>query len=158
MEADYIRIMAESLEKKKDILDRIIELNRQQKFLLQDPNLSPEDFEQNMKFKGELIEQLNFLDDGFEELFGRVRDALNTNRQQYADEITQIQGLIRDIMTRTTEIQAQEARNHESAVNKFSTVRSQVRGVRNSQKVVKQYYDNMMSHRSAEAQTIDNKK
>ena len=34
MEADYIRIMAESLEKKKDILDRIIELNRQQKFLL----------------------------------------------------------------------------------------------------------------------------
>ena len=88
MEADYIRIMAESLEKKKDILDRIIELNRQQKFLLQDPNLSPEDFEQNMKFKGELIEQLNFLDDGFEELFGRVRDALNTNRQQYADEIT----------------------------------------------------------------------
>lgn len=92
MEADYIRIMAESLEKKKDILDRIIELNRQQKFLLQDPNLSPEDFEQNMKFKGELIEQLNFLDDGFEELFGRVRDALNTNRQQYADEITQIQG------------------------------------------------------------------
>ncbi len=82
MEADYIRIMAESLEKKKDILDRIIELNRQQKFLLQDPNLSPEDFEQNMKFKGELIEQLNFLDDGFEELFGRVRDALNTNRQQ----------------------------------------------------------------------------
>ena len=61
-------------------------------------------------------------------------------------------------MTRTTEIQAQEARNHESAVKKFSTVRSQVRGVRNSQKVVKQYYDNMMSHRSAEAQTIDNKK
>ena len=70
MEADYIRIMAESLEKKKDILDRIIELNRQQKFLLQDPNLSPEDFEQNMKFKGELIEQLNFLDDGFEECLG----------------------------------------------------------------------------------------
>ena len=86
----------------------------------------------DIKFKGELIEQLNFLDDGFEELFGRVRDALNTNRQQYADEITQIQGLIRDIMTRTTEIQAQEARNHESAVKKFSTVRSQVRGVRNS--------------------------
>lgn len=158
METDYIRIMAESLEKKKDILDRIIELNRQQKFLLQDPNLSPEDFEQNMKFKGELVEQLNFLDDGFEELFGRVRDALNTNREQYAEEIAQMQGLIRDITARTTEIQAQEARNHENAVKKFSSVRSQVRGVRNSQKVVKQYYDNMMSHRGAEAQTIDNKK
>lgn len=158
MEADYIHILAESLEKKKAVLDRIIELNHQQKFLLQDPNLSPEDFEQNMQFKSDLVEQLNFLDDGFEELYGRVRDALNTDREKYAEEISQMQDLIRDIMTRTTQIQAQEARNRESAVNKFSTVRSQVRGVRNSQKVVKQYYDNMMSHRSAEAQVIDNKK
>lgn len=158
MEADYLRIMAESLEKKKDILDRIIELNRQQKFLLQDPNLSPEDFEQNMQFKSNLVEQLNLLDDGFGELFGHVRDALNSNREQYADEIVRMQELIREITTRTTEIQTQEARNHESAVKKFSTVRSQVRGVRNSQKVVKQYYDNMMSHRSVEAQMIDNKK
>lgn len=158
MESDYIHIMVESLEKKIDVLNRIIELNRQQKFLLQDPNLLPEEFEQNMQFKSELVEQLNLLDDGFEELFQRVRDVLNDNREKYAEEIVQMQGLIKDIMTKTNEIQAQEARNRENAANKFSAVRNQVRGVRNSQKVVKQYYDNMMSHRKSEAQMIDNKK
>ena len=42
VESEYIRIMTESLEKKRDILGKVIELNKQQKFLLQDPNLSPE--------------------------------------------------------------------------------------------------------------------
>lgn len=158
MEAEYISIMAESLEKKKDILGRIIELNRQQNFLLQDPGLSPEELEQNMQFKSSLVDQLNLLDKGFEELFEHVRDTLNAHREQYAEEILQMQELIKDIMAKTNEIQAQEARNRENAANKFSSVRDQVRGVRNSQKVVKQYYDNMMSHRNATAQMIDNKK
>lgn len=43
MEADYMNIMIESLEKKRDVLGRIIEMNRQQKLLLSDPNLLPED-------------------------------------------------------------------------------------------------------------------
>ena len=158
MEADYIHIMAESLEKKKAVLDRIIELNYQQKILLQDPNLLPEDFEQNMRFKSDLVEQLNLLDEGFEKLFERVRDALNKDREQYAEEIVQMQELTKGITEKTAQIQVQEARNREKAANKFSAVREQVRGVRNSQKVVKQYYDNMMSHRNMNAQMIDNKK
>ncbi len=158
MEADYIHIMAESLEKKQDVLGRILELNRQQDFLLQDPNLSPEEFEQNMQFKSSMVEQLNLLDNGFEELYERVRDLLNTNREQYAKEIVQMQELIKDITAKTTQIQAQEVRNRNKAAKKFSSVKEQVRGVRNSQKVVKQYYDNMMSARNANAQMIDNKK
>lgn len=158
MEADYIHIMAESLEKKRDVLGRILELNRQQDFLLQDPNLSPEEFEQNMQFKSSMVDQLNLLDNGFEELYERVRDLLNTNREQYAKEIVQMQELIKDITAKTTQIQAQEVRNRDKAAKKFSDVREQVRGVRNSQKVVKQYYDNMMSARNANAQMIDNKK
>lgn len=158
MEANYIHIMAESLEKKKAVLERIIELNHQQKFLLQDPNLSPEDFEQNMQFKSDLVEQLNLLDEGFEELYECVRDTLNKNREQYAEEIVQMQALIKVITEKSAHIQVQEVRNREKAASKFSAVREQVRGVRNSQKVVKQYYDNMMSHRNINAQMIDNKK
>ena len=40
METSYISIMMESLEKKRGILDRIIELNRQQKLLLQEDRKS----------------------------------------------------------------------------------------------------------------------
>ncbi len=158
METSYINIMLESLEKKRGILDRIIELNRQQKLLLQDPNLLPEDFEKNMDNKAGFVEQLNLLDDGFEELFARIRDNLNENRAQYADEIKKMQALIKEITEKTNTIQTQEARNKEDADRKFAEVREQVKGVRNSQKVVHQYYQNMMRQKSYSAQVIDNKK
>ena len=158
METSYINIMLESLEKKRGILDRIIELNRQQKLLLQDPNLLPEDFEKNMDNKSGFVEQLNLLDDGFEELFARVRDSLNENRQQYADEIKRMQTLIKDITEKTNTIQTQEARNKQEADRKVAEVREQVKGVRNSQKVVHQYYQNIMQQKSYSAQVIDNKK
>lgn len=158
MEPNYLQIMIESLEKKVGILKQIIDLNKQQRFLLQDSNLSPEEFEKNMQYKADLIEQLNLLDDGFEEVFSRVRDALQANKLQYAEEIERMQELIKEITALTNTIQAQEIRNKENATNKFTEIRGQVRGVRNSQRVVKQYYDNMMSHKSAMNRIIDNKK
>lgn len=158
MEADYIKIMAESLEKKRDILGRIIEQNRQQKLLLSDPNLLPEDFEKNMDYKSKLVEQLNLLDSGFEKLFERVRETLNENKEQYAAEIGKMQSLIKEITAQTNTIQAQETRNRREADRKFAEVREQVKGVRNSQKVVRQYYQNMMGQKKFPAQVIDNKK
>ncbi len=158
MEADYINIMTESLEKKSGILARIIELNRQQKLLLSDPDLLPEDFEKNVDSKSALVDQLNLLDSGFEKLFERVRDTLNAGKEQYAGEIARMQSLIKEITAQTNTIQAQEARNRKDAELKFANVRSQVKGVRNSQKVVRQYYQNMMKQRNFSAQVIDNKK
>ena len=135
VESEYIRIMTESLEKKRDILGKVIELNKQQKFLLQDPNLSPEQFEENMQYKANLVDQLNLLDSGFEKLFNRVRDALNNNRDLYTSEIRRMQELIKDITALLNTVQTQEVRNREEVTRKFASVREQVKGVRNSQKI-----------------------
>lgn len=158
METDYIKIMTESLEKKKELLGRAIELNRQQKLLLQDPNLLPDDLEKNMEQKSKLVEQLDLLDSGFEKLFDRVREALHEKKEQYAAEIAKMQSLIQEIMAQTNILQTQEARNREDASRKFADVRQQIKGVRDSQKVVQQYYQNMMSQRTFPAQVIDDKK
>lgn len=158
MEANYINIMIESLEKKRDVLGHIIELNRQQKLLLSDPNLLPEDFEKNMDYKSQLVDQLNLLDSGFEKMFERVKDTLGSDKEQYADEIRKMQSLIKEVSAQTNTIQTQEARNRKEASRKFAEVREQVKGVRNSQKVVRQYYQNMMGQKKFSAQVIDNKK
>ena len=158
MEPNYLQIMIESLEKKKKVLQQMIELNNQQKFLLQDANLQPEDFEKNMQYKEELVQQLNLLDEGFENVFSRVREALYENKEMYVDEIRQMQEQIKEISTLMNTVSTQETRNKESATNKFDDVRKQIRSVRNSQRVVKQYYDNMMNHKSDMMQMIDNRK
>ena len=158
MNNNYIDIMIQSLEKKVAVLNQLIELNKQQKLYLQDPNLSPEDFEKNMNRKAVLIDELNQLDSGFEKLFGRVRDELNMNREVYAPQIRKMQELIRKITEKSNMVQTQEARNKEQVQRKFADIRKQVKGVRNSQKVVRQYYQNMMKQGGTEPKFLDNKK
>lgn len=157
MNSDYICIMTDSLKKKRDILLDIIEENKKQEAMLHDPNLSPEEFEKNLENKAVLIERLGELDEGFESLFERVRDKLNAHREEYASEISEMQTLIREITAYTNTIQTQEVRSKEQVAQKFSKVREQVKGVRNSQKVVKQYYQNMMRD-AGDPNFIDNKK
>lgn len=159
MNENYIDIMLQSLKKKVTVLNQIIELNRQQKILLDDPNLPPESLEQNLSDKDQMIRKLNELDEGFEELYNRVKDELQAQRAQYVSQISQMQDLIKEITEKSAMIQTQELRNKEKAMQKFSGIREQVKGVRNSQKVVKQYYQNMMKQNSyTGASVVDNRK
>lgn len=159
MNENYVDIMLQSLKKKVTVLNQIIELNRQQKILLDDPNLPPESLEQNLSDKDQMIRKLNELDEGFEELYNRVKDELQAQRAQYVSQISQMQDLIKEITEKSAMIQTQELRNKEKAMQKFSGIREQVKGVRNSQKVVKQYYQNMMKQNSySEASVVDNRK
>ncbi|OLA93039.1 MAG: hypothetical protein BHW44_00190 [Roseburia sp. 40_7] len=159
MNENYVDIMLQSLKKKVTVLNQIIELNRQQKILLDDPNLPPESLEQNLSDKDQMIRKLNELDEGFEELYNRVKDELQAQRAQYVSQISQMQDLIKEITEKSAMIQTQELRNKEKAMQKFSGIREQVKGVRNSQKVVKQYYQNMMKQNSyTGASVVDNRK
>ena len=159
MNENYVNIMLQSLKKKVTVLNQIIELNRQQKILLDDPNLPPESLEQNLSDKDQMIRKLNELDEGFEELYNRVKDELQAQRAQYVSQISQMQDLIKEITEKSAMIQTQELRNKEKAMQKFSGIREQVKGVRNSQKVVKQYYQNMMKQNSyTGASVVDNRK
>lgn len=158
MEKLYIHILVESLEKKIRILDGIISANQEQREGLEDPNLDPDDFDRTVEKKAEYIEELDQLDKGFEELFARVREELNTNREKYKAEIQTMQGLIRKITDKTLMIERQETQNKELMEKKFAAVRSQAREVRKSQKIVNQYYKSMMKNSMSDPQFMDNKK
>ncbi len=69
---DYISIMVQSLQKKLEVLNGIIEKNVEQRQILEQEELDTDAFEQNIKLKSDLVDQIEFLDDGFEELYGRV--------------------------------------------------------------------------------------
>jgi hypothetical protein len=154
----YIDIMIQSLNKKISILDEIIKADKLQREGLEDPNLDPDDFDKTVDLKSALIEQLEQLDNGFEETFLKVKEDLNADRESYREEIAIMQEQIRKITDRSMEIQRQEAQNRELMRQKFATVRKQVKEVRQSQKVVNQYYKNMMKRNYVDPQFMDNKK
>lgn len=97
MEQTYIDIMIQSLEKKEQVLDRIIELDIKQKNQLEDPQLTPDDFDEVVEAKSRLIDQLNNLDSGFEKLFERTKEELNCHKEDYKEQIRTMQEHIRSI-------------------------------------------------------------
>lgn len=157
-ENQYIMIMLQSLQKKEHILEKIIQVNKRQKQELENPSLDPDDFDKTMEEKGKLIEQLELLDSGFEKLYENVREELQTNKEEYREEILKMQEYIRLLTEKSVEIQTQEARNKQLMEQKFAGVRKQVKEIRSSQKVVNQYYNNMMKRGYPQAHFLDNKK
>lgn len=154
----YIPIMIQSLKKKNQILDVIISLNQQQREELENPALDPDDFDLTVEKKAKQIKELEALDNGFQELFERVQEELNNNCGVYREEITVMQDLIRSLTEKSADIQTQEQRNKELMTRKFAAVRKQVKEVRKSQKIVNQYYKNMMKTAYIEPQFTDKKK
>ena len=156
--SQYISIMIQSLKKKSAVLDTIMELNIQQKEELENPALDPDDFDRTVEKKAEQIQQLELLDNGFQELYEKVREELQSNREAYREDIACMQEYIRKLTDKNATIQAQEARNKDLMTQKFASVRKQVKEVRKSQKVVNQYYKSMMKANYMEAHFTDNKK
>ncbi len=157
-EKQYVSVLVQSLKKKNRILDGILEINGRQRDILDDPNADPDDFDKTVEEKSVRIEELDRLDDGFQEVFDKVKEELQGKKDRYAAEITQMQELIRELTDKSASIQVQEARNKKLMEQKFASIKKQVREVRTSQKVVNRYYKNMMKTSYVEPQFTDNKK
>lgn len=155
---DYITILSESLQKKNKILDAIRAANEEQKVLLADEMLEPDDFERTLDKKAALVEELNCLDDGFQQIYEQVRPEIEQNMGKYAEQIRLMQELIREIVAKTMSAQAEEARNKQLIEKKFASVKKQIREVKSSQKAVNTYYQNMMKNVYLDSQFLDRKK
>ena len=154
----YISMLVQSSQNKNRILDEIMEINRRQRDILDNPNADPDDFDKTVEEKSERIEELDCLDDGFQEVFHEVKDELERHKASYAVEITQMQQLIKELTDKSASIQVQESRNKKLMEQRFASVKKQAREVRKSQKVVNQYYKNMMRTNYIDPQFTDSKK
>ena len=157
MAENYLLIMIQSLKKKIQVLDCIIDANDRQKIGLEDPSLDPDDFDKIVEEKAKYIEHLDLLDQGFDKLFARVKEEVNANREGYKSEIKEMQTLIASITEKSNKIQVQEARNKDLMTQKFTKVHKQARDVRASQQAVNQYYQNMKKINFIDPQFMDNK-
>ena len=156
MITNYLQMMIDSLNKKKGILIRIIELNEEQNQILSEETLNGDAFDDNMKAKGDCIGGLDRLDEGFQSLFNRVRDAINANKEMYANEISVMKRLITEVTELGAKIEVQEARNKVKVEAMFRRERQEHKEAKRSASMAKSYYQNM-SKVSNEPQFMDTK-
>ena len=154
----YITILIESLEKKIIVLDKIIESNKEQKEILSAEEMDTDRFEANLNQKGELIDELNLLDDGFQGIYERIKEVINSNREAEKDEIKQMQKLISDITEKSVTIRAEEERNRVLAGKQFDNMRGNIGNVKRSRQAANSYYSNMSRVNMVDAQFMDKRK
>ena len=158
MKQTYIDIMIQSLERKIQVLDQIVEVNIRQENILEDKKAEVEEFDKTVEEKASLIEQMQQLDSGFEKLYARVEEELKNNKEDNAASIKKMQNLIRKITDKSMEIQAQEARNKDLMIRKIAYVKDTAKSLRTNSKIASQYYKNMMKLNYVDPQFMDNKK
>ena len=93
----YVSMMVDTLERKKIILEKLLHQTREQETLLKDEEMDVETFQNIIDQKGEEIEKLNQMDEGFDTLFRHVEKEITANRMTYKKQILQMQNLINEV-------------------------------------------------------------
>lgn len=158
MTQNYLQIMMESLEKKLVVLDKISELNKRQlKVALAQP-MDMEAYDQTMDEKGELIEELNKLDEGFADTYERVRDAVQADPGKYRDTVLQLQDLVREAVDKGVSIEAQEKRGKAAMEAAIGMKRREINVKRVSASAASRYYKAASRINNIDPQLMDRKK
>lgn len=157
-EREYLDVLIQSLRKKLVLLNRIAILSKEQRELLQDEDMTPDAFDLNVRDKDDLVQQIVVLDAGFDEVYAHIKDLMERDHAMYEDRLSQMRELIRQIMAKDASIRAEEKRNYELAQRKFASIKTKVREMKASQKMVSSYYKSMMRQKPGEAAFLDNRK
>lgn len=154
----YLTILIESLQKKSKVLEDISAYNERQSQLFKSGDASLETFDGLVEEKGKLIDALVKLDEGFETIYSRIAEEVASHKDLYADQIRQLQELIKKVTEQSITIQTQEARNKELVENYFRKQKEQLKSKKQSSAVAINYYKNMSKTSVVAPQFLDSKK
>ena len=151
-------MLEDSLIKKIEVMKDIQKENEKQKEILKNSNeVDEEAFDKILDAKGNLIDELLRLDDGFQSLFDRVKAEVGENKELYKDQIRRMQELIKEITGLSASIEAEEHRNKKLAEEYFSSARQKMNYSRQTSAAAFNYYRTMNNFKDIPPQFLDNK-
>lgn len=154
----YVNIMKESLIRKKNYLEEILELTNKQGELAVAPELDEEVFSTIIDRKDVLISNVNEIDKGFTSVYERVRSEIHKNKGLYKEELKAIQDLIRQCVDFGMKIESSELRNKAALETAFAKSYRGVKQLKQSKQVVNKYYKSMSNGMVNDSILYDRKK
>lgn len=158
MEQNCVQILAQSLEKKSQVLDKIIEQGNLQETILKQDKFDMDAFDKSIDEQNRLIEELDKLDRGFESLYDRIREELLAHKEKYSAEIKRMKELIQQITDKVVIVNAAELRNKRMAENQFKKEKIAIQQSVSKSKVARDYYNSMNKLNCVAPQFYDSKK
>lgn len=158
MANEYIQMLADSMVKKSEILSELIEKTNIQKEVVSVPEVDWDVFDKIVEDKGNLIDELSKMDDGFEVLYERVKEELSVNKAAYKTEIAAMQTLIKEVTEKSTELQAMEHRNKALIEQRFAESKKAIKQSKMGSKAAMEYYQRMNNLKNVDPHLMDKKR
>lgn len=158
MANEYMQMLAESLVKKSEILSELITKTSTQKEVVSAPEVDWDAFDAIVEDKGNLVEELVKLDDGFDALYARIKEELTANKVAYKNEIVKMQALIQEVTDKSTELQAMEHRNKALIEQRFAESKKAIKQSKMGSKAAMEYYQRMNNLKNVDPQLMDKKR
>ncbi|WOO35148.1 hypothetical protein R2R35_15235 [Anaerocolumna sp. AGMB13020] len=155
----YLNVLIDTLRKKEELLNTLIELTKEQESILAESPFSMDSFDLVMNHKDEAINQLNQVENGFELIYQRVEKELPAKKDQIKTEILEIQKLIRNVTDKSMVIQALESKNKERLIMQLAGRRQEIRSFKATNHAADRYHQNMANqHQEGQSYFLDKKK
>lgn len=154
--------MVDSLKSKAELLETILKKTKFQEELIKakvydDINWSQ--FDVLIEEKDQAISRIESLDDGFQQIFDKMKQELDGNKASYASEIKEMQELIKKITDLGISIQTLEERNRQEIERIVMSSKKEIKSAKKKLKVSGAYIASMYGgNTQPESTKIDNKK
>lgn len=154
----YLEMLQDSLKKKLEILNSIMQYQQKESEMLKGESMDMEAFDRSINDKVALAESIESLDEGFEQVYDRIREEMIQHKEKYAVQIRAMQDMIGEISEKNVLIQAEENRL-KLEVNNFAKRESAALRQRiDNGKAARSYYNNMKKLNYVDSQFMDKKK
>lgn len=158
----YVNILSDSLRKKLDVLQELFSLIKKQNEILSEKDTEKVDidgFDHAFEEKEKLIKKMQELDNGFDSVYKKVGSFLAENKQEYKQDILQMQNLIRSITDTGIKLESLEQQNKTKFNTFIRNKRHEISSFKQSNRVATSYYQNMSNqHREWQSHFLDKKK
>ncbi|MCT4596781.1 MAG: flagellar protein FlgN [Vallitalea sp.] len=154
----YLNILLDSLDSKESILNNMYVVTKKQEELIKNSELDLEEFDDIIEEKQKYIDQIEFLDSGFQTTFNRIEKELEGKVVLYKEEIKQLKDKITTVSNIGINIQILEEKNKIKIEEHFASKRRQVKTFKKSKTTAANYYKNMSNSFKEQSFFLDKKK
>lgn len=154
----YVRMMLDVLSKKEVHLSKLLELTEAQERLLKEEEFNEAEFAVIIEKKSGNLRKLEEFDDGFQSIYNRVAEEIKTNKDEYKDQILEMQALITRVTDLGVKLSALEEKNKAALELKLQGRKQNIRQFKVSKQTADKYYKNMIGMQTGASYFMDQKK
>ena len=155
---EYLRSLISGMEEKKECLKALIAKTGLQAETVKEESVDWDEFDRLVDEKDELIDRLDALDEGFQQVFDRIKPELEGKKDNYKEYIKKLQGLIREVTEMGTKLMSEEQKNRGLITERFAAEKKRISTSKNTSKAAASYYTSMNQINLIDPQLMDKKK